>query len=216
MEASEVYVRIAREGVVPVLAIDRAESALPLADALLEGGLAVAEVTFRTAAAAEVIATLRKQRPSLLVGAGTILTPEQVRQAVDAGAQFGIAPGTSPKVIEEAQRLALPFAPGVMTPSDIAAALEWGVRVLKFFPAGAAGGIPMLKSISAPYAHLGLKFMPTGGVSPENLKQYLEVSTVIAAGGTWIATRDDVAEGRWEAIRERCRAACTLVRDVRK
>ena len=116
--------------------------------ALLEGGLSVAEVTFRTAAAAEVIATLRRTRPALLVG---------------AAAQVGVAPGTTPKVIEEAQHVALPFAPGVMTPSDIEAALEWGSTVLKFFPAGAAGGIPMLKSIAAPYAHLGLRFLPSVG-----------------------------------------------------
>lgn len=215
MEDSELYARMACGGVVPVLALDRVESALPLADALLEGGLAVAEVTFRTAAASEVIALLRRTRPDLLVGAGTLLTPEQVRQAVGAGAQFGVAPGTNPKVIVVAQHLTLPFAPGVMTPSDIEAALEWGVRVLKFFPAGAAGGIPMLKSIAAPYAHLGVRFLPTGGVSPDNLRLYLEVSTVIAAGGTWVATRDDVAAGRWEATRGRCRTASLVVRELR-
>ncbi|MGA3263135.1 MAG: bifunctional 4-hydroxy-2-oxoglutarate aldolase/2-dehydro-3-deoxy-phosphogluconate aldolase [Terracidiphilus sp.] len=213
---SELHMRLEREGVVPVLTIDRVESALPLADALFEGGLAVAEVTFRAAAAAEVIAKIRSERPAMLVGAGTILTPEHVRQAVDAGAQFGVAPGTNPRVIEEAQRMKLPFAPGVMTPSDIEAALAWGVTVLKFFPAGTAGGVQALKSITAPYAHLGLRFIPTGGVSPENLRQYIELNTVIAAGGTWIATRNDVAEGHWDLIRERCRAACSIVREVRK
>jgi len=216
MEALEIYARIGSGGVVPVLAIDRAESALPLADALLEGGLSVAEITFRTSAAAEVISTLSRNRPALLVGAGTLLSPQQVRQAVDAGAQFGVAPGTNRKVAEEAQRLGLPFSPGVMTPSDIEAALEFGGKVLKFFPAGAAGGIQMLKSIAAPYAHLGVRFLPTGGVSPENLRQYHEVNSVLAAGGTWIATRDDVAAGRWNTISDRCREACAIVRDIRK
>jgi len=216
MGSLELYERIAGERVVPVLAIERAESALPLADALQTGGLAVAEITFRTSAAAEVIGMLRRNRPDLLVGAGTLLTAEQVRQAVDAGAQFGVAPGTNPKVVEEALRLGLPFAPGVMTPSDIESALALGVKVLKFFPAGAVGGIPILKSISAPYAHLGVRFIPTGGVSPENLRQYLELSSVLAAGGTWIASRDDVAAGRWDAIRDRCREACSLAREVRK
>jgi len=212
---NELYQKIETAGVVPVLAIEDAGCASALGAALIEGGLPVAEVTFRTSAAAEVIARLRREYPELLVGAGTVLTTEQVHRAFDAGASFAVAPGTNPRVVEEAQRVGLPFSPGVMTPSDIEAALELGVTVMKFFPAGAAGGVNMLKSLVAPYAHLGVRFIPTGGVSAENLRSYLEVKAVLAAGGTWIATREDVASGAWETVRERCRAARDLVRTLR-
>jgi 2-dehydro-3-deoxyphosphogluconate aldolase/(4S)-4-hydroxy-2-oxoglutarate aldolase len=212
---NELYLKLEAAGVVPVLAIESVESASALGAALLEGGLPVAEVTFRTGAAAAVIASLRRQYPELLVGAGTVLTTEQVQRAFDAGASFAVAPGTNPRVVEEAQRVGLPFAPGVMTPSDIEAALGLGVTVLKFFPAGAAGGVNMLKSLAAPYAHTGIRFIPTGGVTAENLRSYLEVKAVLAAGGTWIATREDVASAAWDTVRERCRAAREIVRSLR-
>lgn len=213
MPSDEVYSHIGSLRVVPVIAIEDVSAALPLADALLEGGLPVAEITFRTAAAAAVIEKIGKERPEVLVGAGTVLTVENLRRAIDCGARFGVAPGCNPQVVSEALRAGFPFAPGVMTPSDIEAALALGVRTMKFFPAGAAGGVKMLQSISAPYVHLGVKFIPTGGVNQANLKEYLGQKTVLAVGGTWIATKDDIGAGRWDSIRENCRQAVAAARE---
>ncbi len=212
MDLNHIYGRIGTFRVVPVIAIEDLELALPLADALLEGGLPIAEITFRTAAAAKVMERMVSQRPDMLVGAGTVLTTENVRRAVESGAAFGVAPGLNPEVVREALKIDLPFAPGVMTPSDIEGALSLGVTVMKFFPAGAAGGVNMLKSISAPYAHRGVKFLPTGGVSQSNLREYLDQDMVLAVGGTWIATREDIAARRWDAIREKCRQALAMAR----
>ncbi len=205
---SDVLNRIAELGVVPVVAIDAADHALPLADALLTGGLPVVEITFRTQAAAEAIRILSHERPDLIVGAGTVLTPETVKTAVDAGAQFAVAPGFNPRVVQAARELNLPFVPGIATPSDIEAALECGLRLLKFFPAEALGGTKLLSALSAPYRHTGARFMPTGGISPTNLDGYLALDTVAAVGGTWIAKKEDMAQGNWNEIAGRCREAC--------
>ena len=207
--------RVAKLGVVPVIAIDHVEHALPLADALLSGGLPVVEITFRTAAAAAVIRLLASERPALLVGAGTVLTPETVQTAVDAGAHFAVAPGLNPRVVLAAQELKLPFVPGVANPSDIELGLELGCKLLKFFPAEALGGVKLLEALSAPYKHTGVRFMPTGGATPANLSSYLKIDTVAAVGGTWIAKKEDMAEGRWELIAQRCREACALVKTIR-
>jgi 2-dehydro-3-deoxyphosphogluconate aldolase / (4S)-4-hydroxy-2-oxoglutarate aldolase len=215
MSHDEVFAEIARFGVVPVIAMESVEAALPLADALLEGGLPLAEVTFRTAAAAAVISVMTRERPELLVGAGTLLSVENVRAAQSAGARFGVAPGLNPKVAEQAMHAGLPFAPGVCTPSDIERALELGCRVVKFFPAEASGGAEMVKALSGPYCHLGLRFIPTGGIHLGNLETYLALKDVVAVGGTWIAKSEDFAAGRWQAIRERCREVVELVRRVR-
>ena len=207
--------RVAALGVVPVIAIDNIEHALPLADALLSGGLPVVEITFRTAAAAAVIRLLAKERPALIVGAGTVLTPETVQTAVEAGAQFAVAPGLNPRVVLAAQELHLPFVPGVANPSDIEAGLELGCKLLKFFPAEALGGVKLLEALSAPYKHTGVRFMPTGGATPANLPFYLKIDTVAAVGGTWLAKKEDLAEGRWELIAQRCREACAIVKSNR-
>ncbi len=214
MTANELYQQIGRLRIVPVIAIESPEHALPLADALAEGGLPVAEITFRTEAAAAVIEKIVKERPNMLVGAGTILFTENLRRAVTCGAKFGVAPGLNPEIVREAAKLGFPFSPGIMTPTDIESALALGVKVLKFFPAGAAGGVNMLKSLAAPYAHLGVKFIPTGGVNQDNLKDYLKEKSVLAVGGTWLATKDDIAAGRWETIRDRCRAAVAVAASV--
>ncbi len=206
---------VAELGVVPVIAIDSVVHALPLADALLAGGLPVVEITFRTAAAADVIRLLAKERPALIVGAGTVLTPETVKIAVDAGARFAVAPGLNPRVVQAAQALNLPFVPGIANPSDIEAGLELGCKLLKFFPAEALGGTKLLAALSAPYKHTGVRFMPTGGASPANLESYLKLDTVAAVGGTWIAKKEDMAEGKWEMIAQRCREACGLVAAAR-
>lgn len=212
---STVMERVAQLGVVPVIAIDKVEHAVPLADALIQGGLPVVEITFRTAVAAEVIRLLAKERPALLLGAGTVLTPETVQTAVDAGATFAVAPGLNPRVVAAAQEAKLPFVPGVANPSDIEAGLELGCKLLKFFPAEALGGTKLLEALSAPYKHTGVRFMPTGGASPANLESYLKIDTVAAVGGTWIAKKEDLAEGRWEVIAQRCREACALVKAIR-
>ena len=197
--------------VVPVIAIESPGAALSLADALIEGGLPIAEITFRTEAAAAVIRKMTQERPGVLVGAGTILTLDNLNAAIDSGAGFGVAPGFNPKIVEAAQERGFPFVPGVCTPSDVEAALSSGCTVLKFFPAGAMGGLTMLKSLLAPYGHTGVQFMPTGGVSPANLGEYLATKGVIACGGTWIATKEDIAENRWELIASRCREVVALI-----
>jgi 2-dehydro-3-deoxyphosphogluconate aldolase/(4S)-4-hydroxy-2-oxoglutarate aldolase len=201
--------------VVPVIAIDDAGSALALADALIEGGLPVAEITFRTAAAAEVISKIARERPEVILGAGTVLTAENVRRATDAGARFGVAPGVNPDVVCEASRLGLPFVPGVVTPSEVEQALSLGAKVLKFFPAEAFGGLKVIKALAAPYVHMGVKFMPTGGVTTTNLADYLSADIIACVGGTWIASREAIAEKKWAQIRDNCRAAVELASKVR-
>jgi len=213
--SQSVFEAISQYGVVPVIAIESAEAALPLADALIEGGLPIAEITFRTAAAAEVIRTLTEARPGLLVGAGTLLTQENVKAAKACGAQFGVAPGLNPEVVRCAQEAGLPFTPGVATPSDIEQALCLGCTLLKFFPAEALGGAVIVKALSGPYAHRGVRFVPTGGVNQANLESYLSLATVSAVGGTWIATKQDLAQGNWEAVRGRCQAVTALVARLR-
>jgi 2-dehydro-3-deoxyphosphogluconate aldolase / (4S)-4-hydroxy-2-oxoglutarate aldolase len=211
MQANEIFARIGAIRVVPVIAINSTKCALQLADALLEGGLPIAEITFRTAAAAKVIEKIALERPAMLVGAGTVLTTDNLHRAAECGASFGVAPGFNQIVAREALKLGFPFAPGVMTPSEIEAALSLGIKVLKFFPAGAVGGINMLRSISAPYLHTGVKFLPTGGLKQNNLKEYLEQKMVLAVGGTWIATQEDIAAQRWDVIRKNARIASTAI-----
>jgi 2-dehydro-3-deoxyphosphogluconate aldolase/(4S)-4-hydroxy-2-oxoglutarate aldolase len=198
---------IAAHRIVPVIAIDSVDHALPLADALLAGGLAVVEITFRTPAAADVIRRLTTERPQLLVGAGTVLDPDTVDTAFDAGARFALAPGCLPVTIERAASRGLPFVPGVQTPSEVELARSLGCSLLKFFPAEAAGGLSMLEAIYAPYKHTGIRFIPTGGVSPANLSRYLQSPAVAAVGGTWLARSSDLTEGRFAEITERTREA---------
>ena len=212
----EVFEKIAEFGVVPVIAIDSAEQALPLADALIAGGLPLAEITFRTEAAAETISQIAKNRPQMLVGAGTVLTPATVAAAREAGAAFAVAPGLNARVVGSARALNLPFVPGTANPSDVEIGLELGCKLLKFFPAEALGGAKLLSAIYAPYKHTGVKFMPTGGVTADNLESYLSLPAVAAVGGTWLAKPADIAAGNWDAIAERCRAACKIVASLKK
>ncbi len=215
MKDHEIFHKIAHFGIVPVIAIDRVDDALPLADALLEGGLPVIEITFRTRAAAEVMETISRHRPELLLGAGTVLTVENLEAARSCGAAFAVAPGLNPRVVGRANDLGFPFVPGVVTPSDIEAGLGLDCTTLKFFPAEAAGGVPMLKALGAPYKHAGVRFVPTGGVNMGNLESYLQLDTVAAVGGTWIAKKDDIAAGRWADIRQRCAETVEVVRRAR-
>ncbi|MGO9204352.1 MAG: bifunctional 4-hydroxy-2-oxoglutarate aldolase/2-dehydro-3-deoxy-phosphogluconate aldolase [Limisphaerales bacterium] len=199
--------RAVHYGVVPILAIENVEAALPLANALLQGGLPVVEITFRTAAAAEVIRVLAQECPRLVVGAGTVLTPANLKSAKDSGAAFAVAPGLNPDIVKRARDVGLPFVPGVATPTDIEMGLALGCKLLKFFPAEALGGVAMLEALSAPFQHTGLRFMPTGGLNLANLESYLKLQTVAAAGGTWIARKQDLLDGQWAEIRDRCIAA---------
>ncbi|MFT3847401.1 MAG: bifunctional 4-hydroxy-2-oxoglutarate aldolase/2-dehydro-3-deoxy-phosphogluconate aldolase [Propionivibrio sp.] len=209
------FQNLAEIGVIPVIAIDDAASALPLADALLEGGIRCAEITFRTTAARESIEIMTRRRPELIVGAGTLLNIEHLRVAREAGATFGLAPGFDRPVVEAAITLDFPFAPGVMTPSEIGTALSAGLRTMKFFPAGAAGGTKMLSAVEAPYSHLEPRFIPTGGVTLANMHEWLAVPSVLAVGGTWLATRDAIARGAWQEIADACRAAIGRVAEIR-
>ncbi|MBW0005805.1 MAG: bifunctional 4-hydroxy-2-oxoglutarate aldolase/2-dehydro-3-deoxy-phosphogluconate aldolase [Hyphomicrobiales bacterium] len=212
---TEPFRTIAAIGVVPVISIESAEDALALADSLLEGGLPIAEITFRTRSAARVLEKLSAERPEILVGAGTVLDLASLEAARKSGARFALAPGFDAAMVNAASKLALPFVPGVMTPSDISAAVAQGVRIMKFFPAGIAGGPKALEAIAAPFAHLGLSFIPTGGVSVDNLGDWLKLESVMAIGGTWIARSDQIREGRFVEIARNARAAVEKAKTVR-
>ena len=205
---------IASLGVVPVIAIEHASDAEPLADALLEGGLPVAEITFRTEAAADVLAAMRDARPELCIGAGTILDRDSLRRAIDSGARYGLAPGFDPEIVDAAKAAGLPFCPGIMTPSDLTLATARGVRLAKFFPAGVAGGPKALSGIAAPFAHLGVRFIPTGGVTHATIGDWLAIRQVIAVGGTWIAKTEDIREGRFSDIARNARDAVATARQA--
>jgi 2-dehydro-3-deoxyphosphogluconate aldolase / (4S)-4-hydroxy-2-oxoglutarate aldolase len=213
---SDPFDEVAAIGVLPVIAIERARDATALADALLEGGLPVAEITFRTPAAAEVIAKLSAERPQLLVGAGTVLDPALLDAARRSGARFGLSPGFDAEIVKASAAANWPFAPGIMTPSDLSAAVRHGARLIKFFPAGAAGGPTALEAISAPFAHLGVRFIPTGGISPDNMADWLKMKSVAAIGGTWIARPDDIRHGRFAEITRRARAAIDKAKALRE
>ncbi|AKJ64918.1 bifunctional 4-hydroxy-2-oxoglutarate aldolase/2-dehydro-3-deoxy-phosphogluconate aldolase [Kiritimatiella glycovorans] len=201
---------LAGQRIIAVLVIDEATDAVPLAETLLEGGVGAMELTLRTPAALEAMSVIRERVPEILVGAGTVLTREQVRRVGDAGAAFAVAPGLNRDVMEEAASAELPFAPGVMTPSEIEAAVELGCRTLKFFPAEPCGGLKYLKSAAGPYKHLDLQFIPLGGLNQDNLPGWLESPLICAVGGSWIAPRDLIREHRWEEIGKRAAAAAAV------
>ncbi|MCX6866767.1 MAG: bifunctional 4-hydroxy-2-oxoglutarate aldolase/2-dehydro-3-deoxy-phosphogluconate aldolase [Verrucomicrobia bacterium] len=202
--------RIIRSRIVPVVVVDDEDSAEALAEALLAGGLDVMEITFRTAAAARAIRRIAVKYPAILLGAGTLLERDQVLRARDAGAVFGLAPGLNPRIVETAAECGLAFAPGVMTPGEVEQALGLGCKLLKFFPAEAAGGIAMLKALAGPYAHTGVKFIPTGGVTPDNLGDYLKLPMVAAIGGSWMVDKALVTAGRWDEITSLTREALAV------
>lgn len=192
--------------IVPVLVLNTLDEGLAVCEQLCKNGLPAAEITFRTAAAESVIREVSKRFPEMYVGAGTVLNITDLHRAFDAGAKFAVAPGFNPKVVAEAVKCNLDFFPAVCTPSEVEQAMEFGCRMLKFFPAEACGGIPMLKSIIAPYKHLGVKFMPTGGVKPVNVESYLQILEVAAVGGTWLNKCDD------ETIRQAAAIAAKYIK----
>lgn len=206
--------RILAKRIVPVVVLDNAENAEPLAEALLEAGLNIIEVTFRTDAAEESIRRIAKRFPELLLGAGTLLDAGQVKQARDAGAVFGLAPGLNPETIAAAREVGLQFSPGVMTPSEVEQALALNCKLLKFFPAEAAGGVKMLKSLAGPYAHTGVQFTPTGGITADNLQDYLKLKVVAAIGGSWMVSPALIQEKNWAEITKLTREALELAAEA--
>lgn len=200
-------IQLDQHPVIPVIVIDREDDAVPLAEALLEGGLDIIEVTFRTDAAAGAIRRIADAFPEMLVGAGTVVTPEQAERAIDAGSRFGLAPGTDPETIAYFKDRAIPFIPGIMSPTDIQTAVKAGCDRLKFFPAGPAGGPGLLKALAAPYGNLGIQFCPTGGVTLDNMKDYLSMSEVFSVGGSWLATKAQIAGQEWATITRQVKEA---------
>jgi 2-dehydro-3-deoxyphosphogluconate aldolase/(4S)-4-hydroxy-2-oxoglutarate aldolase len=197
-------------GIVPVIVIDDADNAVPLSEALIEGGLPVAEVTFRTTAARESIERIVKTFPEMLIGAGTVLSIDQVKSAVDAGAKYIISPGLNPKVVEYCVLNYIPITPGIATPSEIERALEFGLDVVKYFPAEALGGLNYLKAISAPYGKL--RFIPTGGIDEKNLLSYLQFSKVLACGGSWMVKNDLISNKKFAEIKNLSAAALSIAK----
>lgn len=200
-------------GVVPVVVLDDVKDALPLAKALTEGGLPCAEVTFRTEAAEESIKVMAEAYPDMVVGAGTVLTIEQVDAAVKAGAKFIVSPGFDPEIVDYCLEKEIPIFPGCVTPSEVAQAVKRGLKVVKFFPAEPAGGVAMIKAMAAPYNQL--RFMPTGGIGTQNLKDYLEFNKIICCGGSWMAKADLIKNGEFEKICKLTKEAKELAKSIR-
>ncbi len=200
--------------VVPVVVLDDAKDALPLAEALTEGGLPCAEVTFRTEAAEESIRLMSEKYPEMLVGAGTVLTIEQVDRAVAAGAKFIVSPGFDPEIVDYCLEKNIPVFPGCVTPSEVAQAAKRGMKVIKFFPAEQAGGIARIKAMAAPYTMM--EFMPTGGIGVNNLKDYLSFDKILCCGGSWMVKGDLIRNGEFDKIRELTKEAVELAASIRK
>ena len=210
---SELANKFREMGVIPVVVLDDAKDAEALADALVEGGLPCAEVTFRTAAAEESIKKIAAKYPDMLVGAGTVLTTEQVDKAVAAGAKFIVSPGFNPDVVDYCISKGIPVGPGTATPSEMEQALKRGLDFVKFFPAEQAGGLKYIKAVCGPYTTL--QFMPTGGVNPENARDYLAFDKIAAVGGSWMVPKNLVAEGKFDEIVALVKEAVALVKEVR-
>ena len=210
---NEVLKQIEKIGIVPVVVLNDAKDAEPLGKALVEGGLPCAEVTFRTDAAEESIRIMAEKFPEMLVGAGTVLTIEQVDRAVNAGAKFIVSPGLNPKVVSYCVEKGIPVTPGTANPTNVEQAIELGLDVVKFFPAEQAGGLAYIKAIAAPYT--GMKFMPTGGISASNVKDYLACDKILACGGSWMVKGDLIKAGEFDKITELVKEAANIVKEIR-
>lgn len=210
MDIAEMFQKL---GVVPVVVLEDTKDAVPLAKALVEGGLPCAEVTFRTEAAEESIRLMTEQFPEMLVGAGTVLTREQVDAAVAAGAKFIVSPGFDPEIVDYCLEKEIPIFPGCVTPSEVAQAVKRGLKVVKFFPAEPAGGVAMIKAMAAPYNQL--RFMPTGGIGTQNLKDYLGFDKIICCGGSWMVKADLIKNGEFEKICNLTKEAKELAKSIR-
>jgi 2-dehydro-3-deoxyphosphogluconate aldolase/(4S)-4-hydroxy-2-oxoglutarate aldolase len=212
----EILQRLETGGVVAGVSVDRVEQAVPLSRALLAGGIDAIELVLRTSVAMEAVARVCSEVPELLVGVGTILTPETAREVKEAGAHFGVSPGMNPRVIRAAQEVGLPFAPGICTPSDLEGAIEQGCRFVKFFPAEASGGLNYLRNMGAPYRHLDVRYFPLGGIHAGNMLDYLGEDNVPTVGGSWIAKKELVTCGDWEGITARAAEVRGILRDARR
>lgn len=210
----DLVAKISSRRIVPVVVLDREDEAEPLAETLLKAGLDIMEITFRTDAAEASIRRIARRFPEMLVGAGTVLDLDQLKRAAGAGAKFAVAPGLNEAVVLAARSAGLPFFPGVMTPSDVEKGLSLGCRILKFFPAETAGGAPMIKALEGPYAHTGVKFLPTGGIGLANMRAYLERPSVAAIGGSWIVEKKLVAARDWATIEILTREALAMAAAV--
>lgn len=208
-----IFEQFSKIGIIPVVVLDDPKDAAGLAKALCENGLPCAEVTFRTAAAEESIRIMSKEFPDMLVGAGTVLTKEQVDRAIDAGAKFIVSPGLNPRIVQYCLDKSVPITPGTQTPSEMEQALELGLKVVKFFPAEPAGGLAMIKAVAAPY--VDLKFMPTGGINAKNVRDYLAYNKIIACGGSWMVKKDLVTGGKWDELGKLVREAADIVKEIR-
>ena len=209
--AEDIVARFRQLRVVPVIVIEDAANALPLADALAAGGLPCAEITFRTRAAADALRRIATEREDVLVGAGTVLTPQQADEARAAGARFVVSPGFNPRVVDHCRAHGIPIFPGVCTPTEIEAALEHGISIFKFFPAEPMGGIALLRAMAAPYGS-AVEFIPTGGINPENVSGYLAFKRVVACGGSWMAAAEWIAEHQFGRVTAAAQVAVRLVR----
>ena len=205
--------RLKQSGVVPVVVLDDAKDAVATAKALLAGGVDVMEITFRTAAAADSIKAVTENCPDMLVGAGTVITLEQCKKAVECGAKFIVSPGFDPEVAAWCVERNVPITPGCVTPTEIVAAMKLGLNAVKFFPAGVYGGLKAMKALSAPFG--GIKFIPTGGGDAKNLKEYLEAPFVHAVGGSWLCPKKEIAAGNFDAVTALCHEASRIVKEVR-
>ena len=200
-------------GIIPVVALDDPKDAVKLANALCEGGLPCAEVTFRTGAAEESIRNMAKNFPEMLIGAGTVLSIDQVDRATAVGAKFIVSPGFNPKVVDYCLEKGIPITPGIQTPSEIEQALERGLKVVKFFPAEPAGGLRMIKALAAPYVNL--QFIPTGGINAKNVREYLRFNRILACGGSWMVKKDWIKEGEYDKIKLMVKEASDIVKEIR-
>ena len=207
----DVVETLKKAGIIPVIVIEDEAKAVPLAKALVKGGLPVLEVTFRTKAAAASIAAIKREVPGAILGAGTLLTPQMVKDAKAAGAVFGVAPGFDPAVVKAAQEIGLPMVPGIATASELSQALTAGVPMVKFFPAEAAGGVKMIKNLLGAFRFTGVKIMPTGGINLSNVADYFSVPEIVACGGTWIVPKDALKNDDWATIEKLAAEAAALV-----
>ena len=214
MFPDELLQRLRTSGVVAGFSVEKVEHAVPLCRALLAGGVDTIELTLRTPAGMDGVRAICAGVPEMLVGVGTILTPDQAREVKAAGAHFGVAPGMNPRVIRAAQEAGLPYAPGIATPSDLEAAIELGCRFVKFFPAEPMGGVGYLRSMSAPYKHLGIRYFPLGGLNADNMVDYLKEPGVATVGGSWIVKQDLVARGDWAGLTARAAEVVQRVKQV--
>ena len=210
---STIFEKFSKIGIIPVVVLEDVKDAEPLGKALMEGGLPCAEVTFRTAAAEEAIRIMAEKFPEMLVGAGTVLTTERADRAVAAGAKFIVSPGLNPDVVAHCVKKGIPVTPGTCTPTDVEKALTFGLDVVKFFPAEPAGGLNFIKAIAAPY--VGVKFMPTGGINANNVRDYLKYDRIIACGGSWMVKGDLIKAGDFNKIKELTAEAAKIVKEIR-